>query len=300
MSCSCCTVCALPHEAAAYRVRIQTEEQEAAEAFAGTFADPSGAFADLMHAPDAQPALNHDAPPANGMAEAPKGDQQGGATLRAQLLSTQQQRRLAAAHACMVHAALLKLLGRSSLSADSALLATPGGDAHSFASEHDSGRFALGMAVLEATDCNVPPHIDCAASSSLLRSLLSAHQAAAPRVHSKRGATHTAGGNSIISAQRKHSTAHSEGVDVEGACHDEAALAVKPVAAVQERAQALLARFEEQPLLLQLDAICGRILGAYCTSDCRLCVTVALCSGSAPSVSLSLHDMAGMSSFVFQ
>ena len=61
-----------------------------------------------------------------------------------------------------------------------------------------------------------------------------------------------------------------EGVDMREANMDEKLLVVQPVTKLATRVAALLARFEAQPMLLQLQTICNRILGMIpCGPSCR-------------------------------
>ena len=248
----------------ACRVLIQTDEEAAAASFAKSFSDPTSTFADLLQVPTAHSSGQAADPEQD--AQSPAGstqDEPSSHQLHAKLLSAEQQHYMASAHACAVHAALLKLGGRSPLSADSGLLTVNGADSGAFAREHHGASFTLGMAVLEAAGCAVPEHIDSAATSALLRHILRSHSAATPQLASSNHLSPApVDGMPGPSSHTKKAAAQSEGLDVECSCPAEAALAVKPVAAVQAQVQALLDRFEDQPLLLQLDAICSRILCA--------------------------------------
>jgi hypothetical protein len=67
-------------------------------------------------------------------------------------------------------------------------------------------------------------------------------------------------------------SAGSQAVDISQPCLREATLVVAPVTALRARVDALLRRFEEQPMLLQLQTICDRIL--------RACIALLDCTGS--------------------
>jgi hypothetical protein len=160
------------------------------------------------------------------------------------LVTLDKQRDLACMHACIVSEVCRRLGGSygaplpASLSSDA--IQTLHADAL------NDGRFTLATQLLELTGCAVPARVNGMATGALLRAIGARLQGLFAA-----GAGEGSGGQKV------------EGLDLGAVNIDEAAIVIAPVAAVLARASKLLMRYEGQPMLLQLQTICERLLGAH-------------------------------------
>jgi hypothetical protein len=162
------------------------------------------------------------------------------------LLAPAQQREIATMHACIV-AHVSRRLGARYGAPPPAAIASDAAQ-HDASTACEDAAFARGCQLLELCGGAVPAAVDAVATGALMSQLVA------------RIAELDAGG--AATGVNSGGIPKAEGLDMAEANADEAALAVAPVGALLARVRELLARFEEQPMLLQLQAICQRILGA--------------------------------------
>lgn len=176
--------------------------------------------------------------------------------VQAALLSVERQQTIATLHACIVtHLAS---------SADTTY-GQPPSDALTSAAvqqrqatELQHSCFRLAAQLSEVAGGALAPRMDAVATGGIVSQLLarlSELTVGGGNLPGRHAAMHS---GDKFAAERKH-----EGIDMAVPNVDELVLVVTPVAALRDRALALLARFEEQPMLLQLRTICDRLLGAH-------------------------------------
>lgn len=163
--------------------------------------------------------------------------------MQASLVTPAKQGELASMHACIVANVSCRMSGLYGAPLPASLCSDAIQKRH--ADALDDSRFTLATQLLELTGCAVPARVNDVATGALLRAL-------GVRLRSL-----AAAGGGEEAAGRK-----AEGLDMGAANVDEAAVVVAPVAKLLERVRSLLARFEGQPMLLQLQTICERLLGA--------------------------------------
>jgi len=217
------------------RVFTLTEEDEDEAAFRADHRSMTAAFADLLDGPHEDDDAAADAAIALATVD---DDEASMAAVSRQLAATLEDPAIQRAIVGM-HTHVASVLFRDALLPSAPSAAAP----HYSVAEHAASladtTYELGAALLQSQSGCLEAWVDAPAAAGVLRRLL--RQLDVIKVRAKRS---------------------EEGVDVALPCLAEAQLAVAPVQNLVARLDALLARFPEQPMLLQIHAVSTRLLGA--------------------------------------